>query len=197
MNSTEYWINRYAEGGTSGAGSTGRLNLFKSGILNSLVLKFSVHSILDLGCGQGAILEYLECDQYTGFDPSIQTIKNLKSRFFDDTSKRFISELTGTDPHDMTISFDVIFHLIEDEVYRDYLNLLFALSTKYVLIYSSNSDRTDSEYATAPHVKHRKFHLDIPDNFKLVETYENLFPFNPNYPIDTSWSSFYLYKRCF
>jgi 2-polyprenyl-3-methyl-5-hydroxy-6-metoxy-1,4-benzoquinol methylase len=195
FNSTSYWVERYANGGTSGAGSTGRLNNFKSEFLNSIIEKYKIKSVLDFGCGQGAILEFLEIDNYLGFDPSKDAINTLKEKYLLDTSKVFEFNLQHLEMKELAISFDVIFHLIEDAVYEDYMRSLFSLSAQYVLIYSSNSNRTDPEYATAPHVKHRIFEEAVPIYFKLLEHHKNLFPYQANNPNETSWSEFFLYVR--
>jgi len=195
MDSTHYWIERYSSGGTSGAGSTGRLNIFKSGLLNAIIQKYQIESLLDFGCGQGAILESLEVSQYLGFDPSSNVIDLLKEKYFSDPSKKFTNDVNAIERKELVISFDVIFHLIEDSVYEDYMRSLFVSSTRFVLIYSSNTDRTDTEYATAPHVKHRIFQERIPSDFVLLKMYKNLFPYNSNDPERTSWSDFYLYAR--
>lgn len=42
---------------------------------------------------------------------------------------------------DLTLSLDVIYHLIEDNVFFTYMDRLFDSSTKFVIIYSLNTDR--------------------------------------------------------
>ena len=39
---------------------------------------------------------------------------------------------------DLSLSLDVIYHLIEDEIFEAYINHLFNSSKQYVIIYSSN-----------------------------------------------------------
>lgn len=53
------------------------------------------------------------------------------------------------------MSIDVIYHLIEDSVFNDYMGLLFNSSTRFVILYSSNSNYLNS--SSEPHVKHRNF----------------------------------------
>lgn len=195
MNSTQYWIERYRHGGTSGAGSTGRLNVFKSALLGSIIDKYNIESVLDLGCGQGAILDLIEIIEYLGYDPSMEVVQFLKDKYSTNLSMSFEYDLNKIESKELVISFDVIFHLIEDSVYEQYMKSLFHFSTNYVLIYSSNTNREDSVYATAPHVKHRFFQEKIPHDFNLLEIHENLFPYSPNDQEKTSWSDFYLYKR--
>jgi 2-polyprenyl-3-methyl-5-hydroxy-6-metoxy-1,4-benzoquinol methylase len=195
MDSTRYWIERYANGGNSGAGSSGNLNIFKSEYLNSIIQKYRIESVLDFGCGQGAILEFLDVNKYLGFDPSPEVIKFLRQEYATDSTKEFQYNTETLESKELVISFDVIFHLIEDAVYENYMKSMFSFSTKYVLIYSSNTNRTDLEYATAPHVKHRIFQKDIPREFSLLEQHQNLFPYSSDNPEQTSWSDFYLYVK--
>ena len=46
-------------------------------------------------------------------------------------------------------------HLVEDEVFTDYMERLFAAATRYVIVYSSNGAPDIEEHA--PHVRHRCF----------------------------------------
>lgn len=52
-NSESYWENRYKKRGNSGAGSYGRLALFKADILNSYVKEHNVQSVLNMAAGTG------------------------------------------------------------------------------------------------------------------------------------------------
>ena len=96
---------------------------------------------------------------------------------------------------DLTLSLDVIYHLVEDEVYELYMRSLFKSSTKYVVIYSSNADFVPP----AAHVRHRKFSQWIELNqldFELVEMLENphkseLLGTDPN----KSFADFFIYKN--
>jgi 2-polyprenyl-3-methyl-5-hydroxy-6-metoxy-1,4-benzoquinol methylase len=195
MDSKQFWVDRYEVGGNSGAGSTGRLNEFKTLFLNSLIEKFNITSIIDLGCGQGAILQNLRVSKYVGFDVSEKVIVELKESWQNCKNFEFRTTSDVLEPQELSLSFDVIFHLIEDEIYSEYISSLFSLSKKYVLICSSNTNRDDPEYATAMHVKHRIFTDDVPSNFQLTEQHDNIFPYLSTSPEDTSWSNFYLYEK--
>lgn len=61
-----------------------------------------------------------------------------------DNSSVFQSELA--------LTLDVIFHIIEDDLYELYIRHLFNSARKDVVIYSSNHDELGFS-----HVKHRKF----------------------------------------
>jgi hypothetical protein len=95
----------------------------------------------------------------------------------------------------MVISLDVIYHLIEDTVYDNYMNHLFNLSNKYVVIYAYDNDEFDNY---APHVKPRKFSSWVKSNredFKLIKHIPNKFPYEKSNPETTSFADFYMYEK--
>jgi hypothetical protein len=51
FSSNSYWEARYGAGGSSGAGSYGRLAAFKAAFVNAFVADNHIRSVLDLGCG--------------------------------------------------------------------------------------------------------------------------------------------------
>ena len=95
---------------------------------------------------------------------------------------------------DLSISLDVIYHLLEDHIFHLYMKNLFNSSNKYVCIYSSNVDG-----GWAKHVKHRKFtnwidkYMSI--NWKIKEYIPNKYPFDPKNVETTSFSDFYFYEK--
>lgn len=91
---------------------------------------------------------------------------------------------------DLSLSLDVIFHLIEDKVFEEYMASLFSTSEKYVIIYSSNEDNMEK---SLEHVKHRKFTNWIEENKKewaLISFIKNAYPYNGYYE-ETSFSDFF------
>lgn len=154
MQSGSYWEKRYAEGGTSGAGSYGPSADFKAGVLNSFVEEVGATSVLELGCGDGNQLSLARYPKYLGVDVSATAVARCRERFREDNTKDFmrLGELSDEEA-DLALSLDVIYHLIEDEVYQKHLSLLFESSRKAVAIYSTNRD--DSRCAA--HVRHREF----------------------------------------
>ncbi|MDR0311290.1 MAG: glycosyltransferase [Acidobacteriota bacterium] len=195
FNSADYWEKRYATGGNSGAGSYNRLAQFKAEILNDFVKKYSVNSIIEFGCGDGNQLSLAQYPQYMGFDVSQTAINICKNKFERDETKEFRLVNTFNDEKaEATLSLDVIYHLIEDDVFENYMKTLFCASTKYVIIYASNKA---SEYR-ALHVKHRKFTDWIESNKKDWA----LLQFIPNKhsskndsgdDTDTSFADFYIF----
>ncbi|RDU65694.1 hypothetical protein CQA53_05905 [Helicobacter didelphidarum] len=94
---------------------------------------------------------------------------------------------------DLAISLDVIYHLIDNRVFEEYMANLFASSAKFVIIYASNKDEIHAE-----HVRHRKFSAWIEANaseWRLREHIPNKYPFNPKKLNSTSFADFYVYEK--
>ncbi len=176
-----YWETRYSLGGNSGKGSYGANAEFKSKVLNNFVRENNIHSVTEYGCGDGNQLTYADYPQYTGLDISEKAIQLSSELFVEDASKIFFVY----DPRemevnkqkfaaDLVLSLDVIYHLVEDEVYRNYLTNVFNTARKYVAIYSSNKDLRG--FLHSRHVRHRKFTSNIEEWFpswRLIETIKN------------------------
>lgn len=154
--SERFWDERYAKGGTSGAGSTGRLAEFKAEVVNAFVRDAGVRSVIEHGCGDGNQLALAVYPRYLGLDVSPVAIAACRSRFAADPSKEFrlVAEYRG-ERADLALSLDVIFHLVEDEVFERYMARLFGSAERFVIVYSSDTD--DQTQAPGSHVRHRKF----------------------------------------
>jgi protein O-GlcNAc transferase len=190
FDSTQYWIDRYKNGGTSGAGSYGKLAEFKAEIINTFVKENKVSSVFDYGCGSGDQIGLFDFDGYVGYDISLQVIM-LNSHKYKD--KEFACDFYQI-PHsyDLALSCDVIYHLIDNNEFYHYMKVLFSLSSKYVIIYSSNGDKLN---ISSVHVKDRNFMSAVPDNFKLIKFIPNRYPYDPKEPAQTSISDFYIFQK--
>lgn len=197
--SGDYWEQRYARGGSSGAGSVGRLAEFKASVLNEFVACNGVTSVVEFGCGDGDQLALCNYPEYTGVDVSRVVLDACRQRFADDGTKHFhhVSEVDAfVGPYDLALSLDVLYHLIEDDVFEEYMLRLFAAASHHVIIYSSNS--ADAGGKTAPHVRHRNFTDWVEENaadWQLERKIENPHPWDPADPEATSTADFYLFSR--
>jgi len=159
--SGRYWERRYAGGRGSGSGSYGRSAAFKAEFLNALLSRTGANSVLELGCGDGAQLARIDYPRYVGIDVSPSIIARCVASFAQDPRKQFFAASArerwaeGT-TYDLTLSLDVVYHLVEDEVFAAYMTDLFALSRRHVVIYSTNRDPGPGS-EPAPHVRHRRF----------------------------------------
>ena len=160
--SAAYWERRYRRGRNSGSGSYGVNALFKAKFLNTFVDETGVHTVIELGVGDGAQLELAEYKQYVGVDVSKTAIQICKKRFCADGTRRFFDAEERNswmiiDGYDLSLSLDVVFHLVEDSVYENYMRDLFNLSKKFVIIYSWNDESLVPLWSNYPHVRRRKF----------------------------------------
>lgn len=194
--SREYWDRRYARDGNSGSGSYGRLALFKAEILNGFVAENGIGSVIEFGCGDGAQLQLGHYARYIGLDVSATAIARCRAMYATDQSKSFklVDEYDG-ERAELSLSLDVIYHLVEDAVYSAYMRRLFDAAQRYVAIYSSNTDDNDGYEDT--HVRHRQFTRWIEQQaptWQLVKYIPNRYPYTGDYH-ETSFADFFIYGR--
>lgn len=194
--SDQYWKERYAKGGNSGPGSYSNLAEWKGEILNAFVKEQNITSVIELGCGDGNQLTYFNFPKYIGVDISADAIKLCKEKFATDSTKSFVlSEKIGDSSAELAISLDVLYHLIEEDVYDNYLSNLFNKGKNFVIIYAYDSEEAGNY---GPHVKPRKFTKWVKENkpdFNLVEHIPNKYPPIEGKENETSFADFFIYER--
>ena len=165
--STRYWEQRYSHGGTSGGGSNGTLAVAKAEFLNNFVSKNNINSVIEFGCGDGHQLSLADYPRYIGLDVSRTAIELCSNRFLNDPTKSFFLydgscfvDHAGLFKSQLAISLDVIYHLVEDSIFRAYMDHLFAAADRCIVIYASDQEVS----GTAPHVRHRHFSSWIEKN---------------------------------
>lgn len=194
--SAVYWEKRYAAGGNSGVGSYALFAEFKAEVLNRFVAARDVQTVIEFGCGDGNQLCLARYPSYVGFDVSGTAVSMCCDRFSADRSKMFrlVTEYRG-ERADLALSLDVIYHLVEDEVFDRYMTTLFGASDRYVIIYASDSDENHGEEAA--HVRHRKFTRWIQEHvpgWHLIEHVPNRYPYRGDYRTG-SFADFFMYER--
>lgn len=198
--SADYWQNRYSGGGTSGAGSYGRLADWKAEILNAFVAENNIQRVLEIGCGDGNQLTLANYPEYCGFDVAPKALDLCRERFserpwrFHLYSHNAVKKIGTKFNPELVMSLDVIFHLVEDAVFDDYMRSLFALEPRFVAVYASNG----SFIVDAPHVRNWVFTDWIEANapgWKLTKKIDNAYPFDPSDPDNTSFSDFYIFEK--
>jgi hypothetical protein len=156
-----------------------------------------VQCVIEFGCGDGAQLELSNYPAYIGVDVSVNIVSMCKKKFSNDVTKQFIhtSEIEGEHQRaEIALSLDVIYHLIEDDVYFKYMETLTASATRFVGIYSSNYDAPGQE----KHVRHRRFESWMEQHapaWKKILYVPNIYPYDPTSPNDTSWADFHFYSH--
>jgi hypothetical protein len=193
--SVKYWEARYSNGGTSGDGSYGKLAEFKAEVINDFVANHGVETVIEFGCGDGNQLSLVRYPSYLGFDISETAIRMCKKQFaYNNKAFKLMSEYSG-ETADLTLSLDVIYHLVEDKIFEDYMIKLFRASTKYIIIYSSDSD--DNSRYDGNYIKHRKFSRWVQDSlpeWKLIQHIPNKYPYR-NDKTGGSFADFFIYKK--
>lgn len=194
--SGQYWERRYAEGRGSGVGSEGPLAEFKAEVLNKFVADNDVASVIEFGCGDGQQLARAKYPRYLGLDVSPTIIDKCLADFAGDDSKSFalhdtlhFSDPAGFLRADLAMSLDVIFHLVEDDIFDAYMRHLFAAAERFVVVYSSNVDVPREEI----HYRQRAFTPWIEQHqpgWRLREKVEN-----PHRGREGAVADFYFYER--
>lgn len=197
-----YWKSRYNKGGLSGGGSYGKFAEFKADILNSFVREKNIQSIIEFGCGDGHQLSLASYPSYIGLDISPAALQTCKDIFKDDKTKSFFlyDSNSFVDNHsvfkaDLTLSLDVIYHLVEDSIFELYMQHLFASSKKFVIIYSN--DTNNNKILEYPHIKCRKFSdwiIQKAPEWKLLKKIPNKYP-RKGPGKSGSWCDFFIYEK--
>jgi SAM-dependent methyltransferase len=158
--SAQFWEQNYARGKTSGGGSYGHAAHAKADFLNAFVCQNAIQSMVEFGCGDGNQLSLAKYPRYVGLDVSKTAIGMCRQRFAVDPTKSFFLydgtcfvDGGGIFAADLAISLDVVYHLIEDQIFETYMTHLFTAGQRFVVLYSTNMELGDS----SPHVRHRIF----------------------------------------
>jgi hypothetical protein len=157
--SIEFWNLHYRAHGTSGPGSRGHAAQFKASEVNRIVTANAIQSVVEFGCGDGYQLGLMAIPSYVGLDVSPRAVQICIRQYGHDDSKTFLRY----DPYswrdnlrvvraDMSLSMDVILHLVEDEIFHKYMTDLFGAADRLVVIYSSNVAASEAQFT-----KHRRF----------------------------------------
>lgn len=173
--SQQYWEKRYARGRNSGTGSRGDEATFKSHVVNRLLVEHDIDSAVEFGCGDGYQLGLIAYPEYRGFDVSPSAVKRCREQYRGDSSKSFrVLSDYNAEKADLSLSLDVIYHLVEDHVFDQHMRLLFGSSRNLVAIYSTNYTLPADQQPH--HIRHRRFTDWIaqhePD-WKLIERTED------------------------
>ena len=164
--------------------------------MNRFVSENEIASVIEFGSGDGAQLKLADYPNYIGVDVSRTAIETTREVFVSDPAKRFVhsDELEPDHIADLSLSLDVVYHLVEDSVFERYMDQLFNSSQRFVIVYSSNIARASNSV----HVRHRKFTEWVeshrPD-FRLTKVLKNPHPEDLHDPDNTSFADFFFFER--
>jgi hypothetical protein len=130
-----YWDKRYASGGTSGCGSIGKLRDIKWCWIKKFVAP--VTDIIDVGCGDLSFWEGRAIpDGYVGIDGSGIIIEKNKRQH----PNNIFYQAQSSEPLGLSASvvfcFDMLFHIMDDDIYWKTIHNLCSMSNEYIFIYT-------------------------------------------------------------
>lgn len=194
--SAAYWESRYLSGGNSGVGSYGKFAAFKADVLNAFVEQNGIESVIEFGCGDGNQLALAKYPDYLGFDVSATAISRCRQTFRGEATKTFraADDYEG-ETADLSLSLDVIYHLVEDHVFDAYMRRLFDAASRFVIVYSSNTD--ENEDLAGCHVRHRQFTVWVESNRKdwmLRQRIPNMHPYEGDFT-NGSFADFHIFEK--
>jgi 2-polyprenyl-3-methyl-5-hydroxy-6-metoxy-1,4-benzoquinol methylase len=128
------WDNRYRQGGISGEGSIGKYREWKWKIIDKYFDNFD--NIIDVGCGNISFWEGRDAKQYIGMDISPTIIEKNRTKrphwtFLCNPAEKPIHKTA-----DYVICFDLLFHIMDDDIYQEILQNLIEYSNNAILIYT-------------------------------------------------------------
>lgn len=202
--SSRYWERRYARGGDSGEGSTGSLARVKADLINDFVRRQGIESVVEFGCGDGQQLALAQYPRYLGLDVSNTTLRKVLREYSNDQTKSFLlyDPFCFADPAqlvraDLALSLDVIYHLVEDDIYHLHLRHVFGAARRFVILYTSDAENLRVDEPVAAHVRHRPVVRDVAATFpawRLLERVPNDRPYQGR-NTGTSFADFLIYER--
>lgn len=193
--SAEFWEKRYAGDGHSGEGSSEELARFKARVVNDFVRKHGVRSVVEFGCGDGRQLALYRVPRYTGLEVSRTALDMCRKRFRGDSTKTFALYGTKSFRADLAMSIDVIYHLVEDDVFEKHMRDLFASAERFVMIYSTDTD--ENAAVRPPHILRRKFSDWVAENapeWKLLRRVRNVMKGKASAEPE-NYADFFIYAR--
>ncbi len=141
-------------------------------MLNDFVATEEIDSVIEFGCGDGEQLALGRYPRYLGMDVSPSTLQRTAQRFSDDRTKSFLrydpacfADPAGFLSAQLTLSLDVVYHLVEDGIYARHLQDLFGASRRFVILYTSDSERLSVPEHPTAHVRHRPVRRDVAARF--------------------------------
>ncbi|MDU0201118.1 methyltransferase domain-containing protein [Paenibacillus sp. MAH-36] len=178
----DFWDQNYRLGGDSGSGSYGLLAEFKSQIINDLIQKHAISTVIEFGCGDGNQLQTMNYPQYLGLDVALSSINLCKEIYKDDSSKSFMLYKPGYLINrgffraDLVVCLDVLYHITDEEDFCTTLNDLFQCSSRWVVLYTKIT--TGLEPQEVPTILDRDIisYLSKHSDFKMTEIIPQRYP---------------------
>jgi len=198
FSSTDYWEQRYKAGGNSGSGSYNQLASFKADFINAFIYANKINSAVEFGCGDGNQLSLINYPTYKGLDVSPTSVKICETKFLNDSTKSFQLYNPHTFKsedfiaHEISLSLDVIYHLVETVLFNLHLTHLFQSASRFVIIYSTNFEEDQINHERNHHFT--KWVEENEPNWALISVTEN--PFKNETDLEKkSLSDFFVFAK--
>ena len=152
-------------------------------------MEHEIKSIIDFGFGDGNQIKDIKIDSYIGFDISKTIVEKCRNKYKEDKKQFYLYEgelLSDEYKRELGLSLDVLYHVLEEDMYERYLKNLFNLSEKYVIIYSQNKNHNEGG-----HIKGREFTSYVLEKYpewKFIKKIDQKYP-------KKSSADFYLYEK--
>ena len=170
----DYFNSRSLKGHKSGWGSVGQWGELKRSMLDFI---WPFESMLDIGCGDMICLSSFKPFvnnrfSYFGIDGSSSIIAKAREKyplhlFYQAT----ISELIKGDlnkKYDVIVCCDLLFHIIEEDLYEQFLSWLFGSSARHLLLTYLRVDEEEGQTSDEGHFVVRDFgKIEIPDEWSM------------------------------
>ena len=127
-----FWDNRYKNKGNSGKGSYGLLANFKAEIINNFINENNIYNVIEFGCGDGNQCSLFKIDNYLGLDISPYIINYCNNKFENNSKynfKIYNNDYLNSEKYELSLSLDVIYHILDDNEYKKYMEDLFNSSS--------------------------------------------------------------------
>jgi SAM-dependent methyltransferase len=189
--SAVHWERHYEHGGNSGPGSYGESASYKARLINEFIREHGIRSIVEFGCGDGNQLALIEIEEYVGLDVSRNAVERCVARHGDAPKRSFIwyDQNYFHSPQQVVSAdcamSDVVFHLIEDDVFARYIRNLFCCARRFVIIYGLDRDDVQRGHVSVRYRKYSDYIAQNISDFRVVE----------HAPRTDQFEDFYLYER--
>lgn len=160
----DYWENRYARRGTSGAGSIGSERTWKWNIISRYLPK--PNHIIDVGCGDLQFWEGRDCRDYVGIDISEEIImRDIRAKpdwtFYNTPAQVLIKGLCRNN----VFCLDLLFHIMTEEAFVQILLNLCSYSADLIFIHNWSRNPFEGTNPTD----------GLYQYFRLLDNYQSIF----------------------
>jgi len=166
------WVYRHhawgGERSRSGPGSEGAFAAQKIEVVNSILHDFEIRSVLDLGCGDFFWMREVmkDVDRYLGIDVVSSLVDENKRKYASGSVSFQCLDLSdiaeqarlAEKSFDLAICFDVIGHLLNDEVDRLLSFVIEELDIRYFLV-TNRHDAQSERYLVRPKTRHEGINI--------------------------------------